>query len=72
VIRRLKDRTAERTLVNTNAMAGIEAPPFYAERRSSIPAEKLREIAAMCERQHERLWVETAKLKQALDSPATI
>jgi hypothetical protein len=65
------DRTEERTLVNTNAMLGRDGPPIYAERRSSIPADKLREIAPMCDRQHARLWVETGKLKHALGSPAT-
>jgi hypothetical protein len=65
------DRTEDRMLVDTNALAGVEGPPIYAERRKTIAPEKLRAIAEMCQRQHARFWIETGQLKLSLGSPAT-
>jgi hypothetical protein len=65
------DFTPERGLVDTNAMLGIEGPPIYAEFRSRLSREQLEAIATLADRQHTRLWHETAELKRALGSPAT-
>jgi hypothetical protein len=64
------DEVPERRLVT--AHVSEDGRPIYAELRERIPNDALRAIAAMCQRQHDRLWIATGELKHALGSPATI
>jgi hypothetical protein len=62
------DRTDARTLVNTNAMLGLDGT-VLAEQRSRISGENLRRIAELCKRQAARFYEETWHLKKELGIP---
>jgi hypothetical protein len=52
------DHTAYRSIVNTTAMLGMEAEPSLSVAHTQMPAETLRKIAALCDRQLARLDAE--------------
>jgi hypothetical protein len=65
------DFTPERGLVDINSMLGQSGPPIFSERRSQMSREQLEALASLADRQHARFWIETARLKRELGSPAT-
>jgi hypothetical protein len=60
------DWTASRTIVDTNAMLGLEGPPILAEQRSSLSKQELLDIAALAEDQQLRFNEASGEMKRRL------
>jgi hypothetical protein len=60
------DWTANKTIVDTNAMLGDTGPPMLAESRSSLSKQELVAIAELAEAQQLRFNAESGRLKQRL------
>jgi hypothetical protein len=65
------DRSPRRALININSDKPDE-PAVFAEQRDPLRADFLRNIADLCDRQYERLWLETGRLKHDIGSPAAV
>jgi hypothetical protein len=60
------DWTASRTIVDTNAMLGLEGPPILAEQRSSLSRQELLDIAELAEAQQVRFNIASGEMKRRL------
>jgi hypothetical protein len=63
------DRTPHRTLVDTAAMLGLDGPPTFAEGWSHLSVAELEHLAALTERQAERLHSAADEIGAELGEP---
>jgi hypothetical protein len=65
------DRSPRRELININAERP-DQPAIFAERREPLRPDFLRRLADLCDRQNERFWLETGRLKVEIGSLAEV
>ena len=65
------DRSPRRMLVNIHEDRP-DLPAVFAEARDPLRPDFLRRLADLCDRQYERLWLETGRLKIEIGSAATV